>query len=268
MRLFVISLLLCTFAGLAACGGGSSDPVPGSLSGNWEITLQRHAHPEPFVFSGFLLQSGPSITGGVILGGGCDGVGSVAGSLDGQNLSLTIDEFGQDISLTATMPPGGPSESTFLGGAFSSLAGACADYDSTGTWSAVRVTAPSGTFHGTLTGISAGGTDMFDVTGTLAQGPNTGSSNAMLNGSITSTGAPHFCPYLTSATLTGLISGTSVKLSLVDSTGAQIAQFTPASITPDGTSLTCQAGATSCYVFQPLSNACPGETGTVQLSFP
>ncbi len=262
VRWVAISFLLCVSVTLLACGnGGNSVSSSSPLSGNWQITLQRHAHFAPFVFTGFLLQSGPAVTGSMILGGGCEGVGPVTGTLDGQNLSLTISEFGQDISLTGTLPPGSPSSSSFISGAFSSVAGGCADYASTGTWSAVSVTPLTGAFHGTLVSASITNPDTFNVTGTLIQGPNTGSSNAMLSGNIVATGAPHFCPYLTTATITGLISGTTVTLNLFDPSGAQITQMA-SSITHDATTLN------GTYSFQEISNGCLGENGTIQLSFP
>jgi hypothetical protein len=253
-----ISFLLCVSVTLLACGSGTSASSSNPLSGNWEITLQRHAHPSPFVFTGFLLQSGSSVTGSMILGGGCQGVGPVAGTLEGANLSLTISEFGQDISLIGTLPPGSPSGSTFVGGAFSSVAGGCADYASTGTWSAVSVTPIAGSFHGSLVSTVNG---TLEVAGTLSQGPNTGSSNATLSGTITATSAPSFCPYLSTATITGLISGTTVTLDLFGPNGSLIAQI-PATVTSDGSSLT------GSYTFPEISSSCVGDTGTLQLTFP
>jgi hypothetical protein len=220
-------------------------------------------------YSGFLLQSGDSVTGSVILGGGCQGVGPITGTFDGQNLSLTISEFGQDVSLTGTVPAAGPSSSTFVSGAFSSLAGGCADFASTGTWSAVRVAPLSGSFHGTIVGIpAANSTDIFNVTGTITQGPNTGSSNAMLSGTVTATGAPHFCGYLTTATIVGLISGTEATLGLFGPSGSQITQISPVSVNPAGTLLTCSQGATTCFNFPAISSACSGEPASIQVSFP
>jgi len=268
-------LLLCLVTVTFGCGNSSPPTASASdniLSGNWEITLQRHAHAEPLLFSGFMLQSGSAVTGSLILGAGCDGVGSIGGTVTGQKLSLTIDEFGQEISLTGTLPAGGASGSTFISGPFSALAGGCATYASTGTWSATQVARVSGAFHGTLVSTAASGnaSDTFNVTGSLTQGPNTGSSNATLTGTIKATGTSHFCPYLTSGTINGLISGTSVSLSLFDSTGSQIAQVAPATITTNASSLTCSAGASGnvCYSFPPISNSCPGEQGSIQLTFP
>lgn len=273
MKWSIIFELLCLVAATVGCGSNRPATPPSDLlSGNWEITLQRHAHPGTLLFSGFMLQSGSAVTGSLILGGGCNGVGTVTGTVHGQNLALTIDEFGQEISLTGTLPTGSPSGSTFISGPFSALAGGCATYASTGTWSATQVTPISGTFHGTFVSTASSGVapDTFNVTGSLTQGPNTGSSNATLTGTVTATGTPHFCPYLTSATITGLISGTSVTLNLFDTTGSQIAQVAPATITTNGASLTCSAAATGnvCYSFPPISSSCPGEQGAIQLSFP
>jgi hypothetical protein len=272
LKFSIIFALLCAFVASLGCGN-SIPPAPsnGILSGNWEISLQRHAHSEPLLFSGFMLQSGPDVAGSLILGGGCDGVGGIDGTVSGEKLALTINEFGQEISLTGTVPPGA-SGSAFIGGPFSALAGGCATYASTGTWSATRVAAISGTFHGTLTStaISGNAPDVFNVTGSLTQGANTGSSDATLTGTMTATGTPHFCPYLTSATINGLISGTSVSLNLFDVTGSPIAQIAPATITTDASSLSCSATASGnvCYSFPPISNSCPGELGSVQLTFP
>jgi hypothetical protein len=264
VRCTVIFLLVCGLATTLGCGNGQPIVPPGVISGNWEISLQRHAHPGSLTFSGFMLQSGSTINGSMILGGGCNGVGPLSGTLNGQNLSLTIDEFGQEISLNGTLPSGSPSSSTFISGGFSALAGGCADFASTGTWSATRVTPIAGTFHGTMTGAAT----TFNVSGSLTQGANTGSSTATLTGTIVATGAAHFCPYLTSATINGLISGTTVTLDLFDSTGAQITQITPASVTANGASLSCTAGSATCYSFQAISNSCTGENGAIQLTFP
>jgi len=273
LKWIITIALLCVVAATLECGSNKPATLPSDqLSGNWEITLQRHAHPGSLLFSGFILQSGSAVTGSLILGGGCNGVGTVTGKVDGQNLALTIDEFGQEISLTGTLPPGSPSGSTFISGPFSALAGGCATYASTGTWSATPVTPISGTFHGTFVSTVSSGAaaDTFNVTGSLTQGPNTGSSNATLTGTLTATGIPHFCPYLTSATISGFISGTSVTLNLFDTTGSQVAQVAPATVTTNGASLTCSAAASGnvCYSFPPISSSCPGEQGAIQLSFP
>jgi len=225
------------------------------LTGNWQITLNRHASTQPQNYSGFLVQSGDAIAGSVILGGGCSGVGPVVGKMDGQNLSLTINQFGQELTLTGAVP----SSSGFMSGDFSTLAGACNAFPNTGTWTAIEVPPVAGTFHGTFT--SAGNGAAVSVTGTLAQGPNTGNSNAPLTGTMAISGSATFCDYLTTASVTGLISGTNVTLNLFGPEGSQIAQI-PASIVPDGTSITGN------YSFQGVSSSCTGDTGIMRLTFP
>ena len=101
----LLILLLLTFS--LACGNSkNSATTSGMLTGNWEITLNRHASTIPLTFSGFMVQSGNAVTGSMVLGDGCKGVGPVNGTLDSQKLSLTINEFGQDLSLEGPLPAG------------------------------------------------------------------------------------------------------------------------------------------------------------------
>jgi hypothetical protein len=263
-----LGFLIGMLTAVTACGGGgTATPQAGPLSGNWQITLQRQINPIPaLTFTGFLLQASNSFSGNVILGTGCSGVGSIAGTVAGQNVSLTINDFGEDVSLTGTMP----SSTGPMSGEFSSLAGGCTASANTGTWSAVLVTPLAGSFHGTFTSAASNGT--LDVTGSLNQGPNTGSSTAALSGTIAAGGAARFCSYLSTATITGLISGTTVSLNLYGPDGSQIAQIgeignpvappTTATVTPDGTSLS------GTYLFPAISESCAEDQGTFELTFP
>lgn len=265
-RLWFVSLLLGILIATASCGGGTRAQLPqtGTLSGNWEIALARHVSPDPpLLFTGFLVQSGNSITGNLVLGSNCPGVGPVTGTLNGQDVSLTINEFGQEISLIGTAPSG----TAPMGGEFSNLAGACTAYANTGTWSAVQVTPLAGKFHGTFSSTPGIGNGTLEVTGTLDQGPNTGNSTATLSGTITATGLPHFCSYLTAADIRGLVSGTTVTLNLYGPDGSQIAQIgqigtSGAIVTPDGKALR------GSYSFPAISSSCTGDQGTFQLTFP
>jgi hypothetical protein len=253
--LLATAFVLIVFCMVTACGNNSSPKSnASSLSGNWEITLNRHSNNVPLTFSGFLLQSGNSIKGSVILGGNCQGVGPVSGTLDNQKLSLTISEFGQDLTLVGSTP----SITGFIAGDFSTLPGGCTAFPNTGTWSAQMIPSLGGSFHGTLTSTSNG---TVNFNGTLAQGPNTGDSNATLTGSLSTTGSQQFCSYVTSASITGLISGTAVTLNLFDPDGVQITQL----------NVTASANAASMsgpYVFQKISDSCFGDQGTVQITFP
>ena len=216
--------------------------------------MNRHAATDPQTFSGFLLQSGTTLSGSVILGDGCSGVGPVTGTLDGQNLSMTISESGQDVSLAGSVPTG----NGILSGSFSTLPGGCTGFPNTGTWVAQLVPPLGGTFHGTLSSPSNG---TVSITGDLEQGNNTGASSAALTGSVVANNPQTFCSYLTTATISGVISGTSVTLNLFGPDGVQITQI-DASTTPDATSLT------GSYVFQALSTSCFGDQGIFQITFP
>jgi hypothetical protein len=252
--------ILCGSIVLIACGSGVSrtTTVPGLFSGNWQFTLNRVANPIPLTYSGFLLQTGNLITGSLILGGECAGVGPVTGTITGQTFQLDVNESGQDLTLTGAIPSGGAG-GVLLGGQFSTLGGGCTDA-STGTWTSIQVTPLNGTFHGTLVSQTNG---TVDVTGALSQGPNGGASNAPLSGSMVTSSVPPFCSYATTATITGQISGTVASLFLFGANGAPLnADPIVAAITANG------SGLSGSYSFQSISKACPGDIGTLQLSFP
>jgi hypothetical protein len=252
----VLVLSMCVLS--MGCGGGSTPPASTPLTGNWEITLFRHSNPAPLSYSGFWQQSGSAVTGSVVLGDGCSGVGPLNGTLDGTKVNLDINEFGQDVSLTGTRD----SSSGMLSGDFSTLAGGCSAFPSTGTWSAVQVKPLSGTFHGTL--VSPNGT--LNVSGVVIQGPNLGASNTTLTGTISAASFIAPCAYLANATITGVISGTSISWNFYGADGSLVGGMpsTPggATIAPDGSSLT------SDYFFSRISNGCPGDGGMAQLTFP
>ncbi len=270
LRLLTATLLLCLVITIVSCGGGSSTAAPpaSAISGNWEMTLRRHNSTEPWIFSGFLLQSGGLVSGSVILGAGvgCQGVvGPVTGTFDGQKLQLTIGSFGQDFSLTGGMTSGG-SGSDSLQGQFSTVEGGCLGFSSTGTWSAVRIPTLSTSFHGQFVP-AAVNVATIDVSGSLTQGSNVGASNATLTGTIKSTGGSQFCPYISTGSVTGVISGTNVVLNLYGPDGSKIGQipdfgFPAATLSADATSLTGD------YSLQGLSVDCPLNSGTVTLTFP
>jgi hypothetical protein len=267
--LLLLGTLLLT---AISCGGGAtSTPQSGSLSGNWEIQLFRHVNPNPpLVYTGFLVQSGSNITGSLMFNlsavgsGQCEGVGSVNGTMDQQNVSLTINEQGEDVSLSGAVPATGSA----LSGQFSSLAGGCTYYANTGTWTATSIAPLAGSFHGAFTSSTVPSNGAFNVTGTLNQGPNTGGDTATLSGNLVSSTTPNFCSYLSSATITGLISGTSVLINLYGPNGMQITQLgqiggsSTVTITPDATSMT------GTYSFPSISSSCIGDKGTFQLTFP
>ncbi len=264
------TLLLSVLITVAGCGGGSnSTSATSSISGNWQLSMVRHNSTEAWTFSGFLLQSGSSVTGSFILGAGvgCQGgAGQVSGTFDGKTLQLTIGSFGQDFSLTGGMASG-TSTTPSLQGQFSTLSGACLGFSSTGTWSAVLIKPLTTSFHASF--VPAGVNPVpITATGTLTQGANVGASNATLLGTIAPTGSQQFCSYIATGTsITGTISGTSVVLNFYAPDGSQIGQlpafgFPPATLAANGKSLTGD------YSLQGNSAACPGNNGAVTLTFP
>jgi hypothetical protein len=279
VRGFFAGFLLGTLIVATGCGGGGAPASSsGPLSGNWQLTLSRHAVPtEPMTYTGFLTQSGDSVSGSLILGTGfvlnpgCSGVGPVSGTVNGQNVSLAINQFGEEASLAGTLP----SSSAPMNGEFSFLAGGCNAFPATGTWTAIQVMPINGSFHGTFTStLPPPNNGTVNVAGTLAQGPNTGASTAPLAGSISVVGAPHFCSYLSTATITGLVSGTSVSLNLYGPDGSlitqigQLGQIGNPQVTTQ-TTVTANAGAISGpYTFSAISTACAADQGMFQITFP
>lgn len=265
LAITMISLLILTSA---SCGD-NKPTAPTTFTGNWEITLNRHLNPVPLIYAGFLLQSGNSISGSVVLGDGCQGVGSVSGTITGQTFQLNINEFGQVINLSGSLPSGnGP-----VNGQFSTLPGACTEFASTGSWSAAQIRSLTGTFHGTFVSTNSNAiTPTMNVTGIVAQGPNTGASSATLSGTLTAGSYVAPCAYLTNATITGTISGTTVVWNLFAPNGTPMGRIPlpgglpggppAATISIDGSSLT------GSYQFQPISSTCGGDQGSVQLTFP
>ena len=256
VRRFAQAILLCILAALPGCGSGSKPQTSGALSGNWQISLVPQLNSSPLTYSGFLLQTGNSVNGALILGDGCAGVGPVTGSVAGNNFELDIDEFGQSLNLTGTLPS--PNSGAFLGGQFSTLSGGC-NAAQTGTWSAFQVPPLTGPFHGTM--VSSNGT--VDVAGTFTQGSNTGASSATLSASIATTSVLPFCSYLTTGTITGVISGTTASLFFYGPNGNQLNSLPDlGTVKRDGSSLTIA------YGFAGISKSCAGDNGTMQLSFP
>jgi len=224
---FILALAVTTI--MSACS--SSDPkstgATGTINGNWQITLVDSADTKAAISqSGSLLQTQEAVSGSLIFNdSACSGVGGVQGSLTGNNVSLTVNPTGAQITLTGSLGATGDTScatgQSCMGGSYTTLSTGCTDgktVPSTGTWAAVAVSP----FSGNVTGAFASkkGVTTATVTGTVAQGSNSGSSSTPLTGSLTF--GDGFC--YPSANIVGSISGTSVVMNLVDSTGVQIGQ--------------------------------------------
>jgi len=220
---------------MTACSssnGNGDPPSSGLISGNWQIALQfgerQNLNPQPQ--SGFLVQNGNEVTGSVLVSNfNCSGVGAVSGTVSGSDVSLVINPTGSEIDLTGTVGTG----QTSMSGNYTILSTGCTgegDAPQTGTWTANQVTPLNGNFQGTFT---SNRLDAFQVTGQVSQGPNTGTTNAALTGNLSL--AAGYC--FATASVSGVASGTSVVMNLLDSNGNQIGEVQGTS-TPDGTSVT------------------------------
>ena len=280
MKFLSGALAICLLVSATACGGGGSPKPPTSgLAGNWQITLVRHNSTEPWNFSGFLVETGKTLSGSMILGAGAPcstESGPITGSVDGSNVQMTIDSLGQDFSLTGSAASASGGSST-MSGQFSTLNGPCLGSSSTGNWTAVQVLPLTSPFHGTATYVTQGlngspVTAVINLSGTIAQGPNAGASNATVTGTFSATSAQQFCSYLTTGYMTGLVSGTGVRITLFGPDGSVAGSVPfqnstiPATLTlgPDGTPLELDGIGG----LQGASSACTAQNITVQLLFP
>jgi len=230
MRTLGAASLMCVIM-LTACGGGSGTKVPEGLSGNWQMTLQNATSSE--TQSGFLLQSGNTLTGSLLLSGQtisgqttCIGVGSALGQANGSTVMMTVSPAGQTVNLAGTSA----NNFTSMSGSYSILAAGCGQTE-IGKWTANQVNPLSGSFQAKFTSSESG--NVFSFTGTIAQGPNTGGSTAALSGSMTSTDSPCF----TTASIAGVISGTSVVFNLLTAEGVALGKYS-GTMTTDATAIT------------------------------
>ena len=261
MRTLSTGLFACLLL-LTACGDSGSTNGTGTLSGNWQIALQRSDTGAIKLQTGFLLQSGTSIAGQVLLTQtGCAGVGTASGQVSGSTVAINVTQTGQSVQLKGTAASDGSS----IHGDYSLLASGCGNTQ-TGTWTGTRVTTLNGSFTGTLSSNLTPGV-ILHFTGTVAQGANTGGSTASLSGTMTSSDAPS-C--YNNVNINGLVSGTSVVFNLTASDGTALGAY-------QGTSTTDMNTITGQYNFfnaqsDVLGNCGGGDFGdavlNVQVSAP
>ena len=289
LRLGLIGTLIVCFVGLSGCGGNStsSDPQQGApFSANWQFTMQ----PPPdgsFVGGlqgGFILQKGGSVTGSAVFSIALppppspptvcsSGAASISGTVSGQNVTFTAVAGNQTFTFTGAL------SGTTLAGTYSSTAGTAIDGSPCGTaqtglsWSALAVPpitgAFQGNFHSTQSGTSFKDQD-FAVSGTLAQGPNTGASSATVTGTLIFQDPVTLAndyPCLTQASVNGQISGNVVTLQIFASNGLDVGQVGGISASAPVTFDSTQGG----YVLHSLGSkglgyavintkSCPGAT--------
>lgn len=230
---------------LSSCGG-KSDPAPsqsdGQFTGNWQFTMSAPAD-HSFVGGlqgGFLIQNlNGVLTGSVVYSISlppasstaaptlCNsGSAPVTGTVSGQTITLTAVASPQTFTLNGTLSADG----TTVMGTYSSTEGSMTDGIRCGTaqsglqWTAVSVPPLTGTVQGFFHSVQndpALQNQLFPVTGSFTQGQNIGASNATVTGTLTFQGYP--C--LSSASVNGQVSGSSVILQIIGSNGLSAGQI-------------------------------------------
>ena len=242
---------------VSSCGGKSNSANTGAtLSGNWQMVLTQTqpppGTPEGQTESGFLTQSGTSLGGSILQSGStpCVGLGTASGTVNGSNVTISVDQIGQTVSLNGTIGSYGAT----ITGNYAILAAGCGS-STVGTFSATQIKPLSGNFQATFTSGEFSGS-VYTFTGSLTQGQNSGASYGTLSGTMTSTNAP--CS--DSLSISGQVRGTSVVLNFLASDGSAQGQYQGTTST-DGTTLT------GTYDFLAQSNGCYGDAGTVSIAF-
>ena len=232
MKVFAASSLSILILTFLACGGSSSNSqATGALSGNWQLNLtEEFPRPPAQLFAGgFLAQpNGSTLTGSVqgpflinLNGSGlCGGVGTLTGTVNGQNVSFSLNPGGTVFNFSGVIASGSQS----MSGSYQALGGACFSNPTSGTWTATLIPPLNGSFTGTLmsqymaTLNGASSPVPVSVSGSITQSSNAGGATASVTGTITAVNYPCFA----TASMVGTISGQNVYLNLYDYTGTQI----------------------------------------------
>ena len=232
-------VLLANLIVLSACSGKSSSQSQstGQIAGNWQFTM---APPSDNSYlggmqGGFLLQNNESLTGEIVYAiflpaqaGGApalcnSGSAPVTGTISGgQNVTLTAVAGSQAFTLTGTLSASG---STIMGTYKSTAGKGCGTAQSGLQWSATLIPPLTGAVQGDFHSISTQNpgltNQLFPVTGSLTQGNNIGASNTTVTGTLNFQGYP--C--LANASVNGQISGNTVVLNIIASSGLTVGQI-------------------------------------------
>ena len=128
-------LMLALLGSLIGCGSGNNSSSGGPLTGQWQITAHSQAFSETSTGNGSIQQNGNSITGNLTLSGSpCATSASLSGSISGLNVTLNINEGGQQVTLTGVVN----SAYSSISGNYTAPSGGCTNGDF-GTWSASKM---------------------------------------------------------------------------------------------------------------------------------
>lgn len=122
---------------LFGCGSGNNSSSVVNIAGNWSFTGNSTKFGDQFTATGAIVQTGSSVSGALTLEDDpCATTASFSGSVSGSNLSVQLNEGGQEVSYTGTITDNGSA----AGGTYTAPAGGCTGGD-TGTWSGTRTSA-------------------------------------------------------------------------------------------------------------------------------
>ncbi len=302
----IVMIMVALFGCSGGGGASGGQQQSGTLAGNWQFTMasQTDGVPGDPTFSGgiqggFLLQSNGSVTGQTAYSitssnsvtGACNsGSAPVTVTLSGDNVTITEVAGTQTFTLTGTVSSDGKT----MMGTYNSTTGTAADgsvcgYAETGlSWTAVSVpplAGPiAGSFHSGGIGDNSGLLNQdFPVTGSLAQGPNVGASNATVTGTLSfidpTTGLSDYpCISAGTVSVNGQISGNTVILQLIDVNGSNDGQIgiplSQAGINGSGLAPVTFDSTTSGYVLHSTGQAyvvntkyCPLNSNLADLGF-
>jgi len=142
MKTLILVVAALFAVGCSGSGSGSSGPGVINMAGSWNFATSSARGTT--TGTGTLAQSGSSISGTLALTGACAASAPLSATLSGTNISATLTENGQVVTLSGTVASTGSSAS----GSYTSAAGGCTNGDA-GTWTATR-TSLSGSFAGAL----------------------------------------------------------------------------------------------------------------------
>src|SRR5438270_568459 len=150
---FWLALAMALPLFMSACGGSKKMPsTSASISGNWQMSLQpNNANDKPKSQSGFLLQNGGEVTGGVMLvNTPCSGIGGVSGNINGSTVSITVSPTGTVVNLSGTIG----ADQASMSGDYTIISTGCTGSQTapqSGTWTANLVAPLTGTIQGAIT---------------------------------------------------------------------------------------------------------------------
>ena len=124
VRYLRIALLFAVSILMSACGNSNSSvsSTPGTLSGNWQMSLLPTGKTLARRQSGFLIQNGSAVTGGMmLLNNPCSGTGGVTGTVNGAGVALNVNPTGVNVTLTGTLG----SDQQSMSGSYVLLATGC-----------------------------------------------------------------------------------------------------------------------------------------------